>query len=133
MFPKRIKPRSAKAKGTRLEHKAAKSLGGKRTPLSGAVGGGDISGTRFSVECKARATIPALIKNAFGQAERDINVGDTRTPLVIVQEDRGKAIACVYLDDFVKLLNDGGSENAWEVKQNLRAIAKLAKDTLSIA
>lgn len=128
-----IKHRSAKAKGTRLERRVARRMGGTRTPLSGATGGGDISGTRFSVECKARASIPALITQAFAQAERDIAVGDTRPPLVVLQADRGKPVACLYLDDLMGIIEEGGTENAWKVKEKLRSAMKLLKEAVALA
>jgi hypothetical protein len=124
--PRRIKPRSAKAKGSRLERDVAKALGGKRTPLSGAVGGGDVIAEGFSIECKARAEIPALLRNAFQQADKDIVTGDTRRSLVVIKADRAEPIYCVRESTFLELLNAKAGENMFGIRELFRAIQKLA-------
>jgi hypothetical protein len=82
-------------------------LGGKRTPLSGAVGGGDISLPDDSIfadwswEAKRRQRLPSLLMDALAQASADIGIGDPRRPAVVMREDRGPAIFICRLDDFV--------------------------------
>jgi hypothetical protein len=98
---------NSKAKGRTAERYVATKLGGKRTPLSGGTGGGDVTlpvgnlWADWSVEVKARASLPALITRAFAQAESDIRIGDRRKPLVILKADRSPALAVFRLDDVV--------------------------------
>lgn len=127
-IPKPIKRTSAKAKGSRLERKVAGMMGGKRMPLSGAVGGGDVVVDGHSVECKKRKALPALIRDAFAQAQRDIAIGDPRTPLVVIEEDRGRPIVCQYLDDWIAERKDQAAMNSWRVRANARNITRLAKE-----
>lgn len=54
---------------------------------------------RFDIECKKRAKI-ALLYEAMIQARRD----NLRTPLVVVEADRKRPLAVMYLDDFMALL-----------------------------
>jgi len=124
---------STKAKGARLERKVARMLNGKRMPLSGAVGGGDVVAEGFSVECKKRKALPALIVRAFAQAEADIAIGDNRKPLVVIEQDRGRPIACLYLEDLVAKLASEGPENASKVRDVFRAIERLAKQGRELA
>jgi hypothetical protein len=128
-----VKPSSAKAKGTRLEHHVASVTGGKRTPLSGSAGGGDIThptGTiwhDWSWECKQRKTLPALITGAMAQAQFDIPLGDRRKPAVVIREDRGRALFVAYLDDVVPW-----AEALAETGQGVK-VRQLAKQLLGIA
>ncbi len=102
-----MKPSSAKAKGSRLERESAAMIGGKRSPLSGAVGGGDIwlpSDSIFadwSWEAKARAKLPAYFTAAMSQAEIECR-GTNKRPAIIMKEDRGVIMFASRLDDFVQ-------------------------------
>jgi len=97
----------SRPKGSAYEREVALAIGGRRTPLSGAVGGGDISlpeGSIFadwSWEAKRRSRLPALVMDALAQAESDIAIGDPRRPAVVMREDRGRSIFVCHLDDFV--------------------------------
>lgn len=96
-----------KAKGRAFERELASALGGKRTPRSGASGGGDITLPTGSIwqdwswEAKRRAVAPAILTGAFRQAESDLRIGDRRRPAVAFREDHGRAIVAFYLDDLV--------------------------------
>lgn len=127
-IPKPIKRQSAKRKGWALETKVAKMLDGKRMPGSGAMGGGDVVATGFSIECKKRKSLPALLIGAFSQAERDIVLGDNRKPLVVIEQDRGRPIACLYLEDLITKLSDQGPENAHTIRQISKTIKRLAQE-----
>lgn len=102
-----MKAASAKAKGSKLEREAASVLGGKRAPLSGAVGGGDIwmpSDSIFadwSYEAKARAKLPAYFSQAMKQCEIECR-GSNKRPAIILKEDRGRIMFACYLEDFVQ-------------------------------
>lgn len=97
--------RSAKLKGSRFERELALELGGRRTPLSGAAGGGDVSlpdGSlwhAWSWEAKRRATLPVLLTAALEQAAADIAIGDPRRPAAAFRADNGRTIVAFYLDD----------------------------------
>lgn len=99
--------RSAKAKGSRFERELALALGGKRTPLSGGAGGGDVTlptdskWRAWSWEAKRRAKLPVLISGAFDQAEADLAVGDYRRPAVALREDHGRTVVAFYLEDLI--------------------------------
>jgi hypothetical protein len=93
-----------------LERTVAKKLGGTRV-LRGAdfsVSMGDIKATPgtlselFTVECKYRKTIPALIRDGLSQAKE---YDSTRLPLLVVKQRGMKGeVACLFLDDLVSLL-----------------------------
>lgn len=53
----------------------------------------------FDIECKKRARI-GLVYDALIQARRS----NTRTPLAVVEADRKRPLAVLYLDDFMDLL-----------------------------
>lgn len=95
----------SKAKGSAFEREIAASIGAKRMPLSGAVGGGDIRPepdsiwAAWSFECKRRAKLPVLITDALAQAQADIAIGDPRSALMLMREDGGRTIACADWDD----------------------------------
>lgn len=114
------KAKSNKARGSRFERRVASRLGGTRMVLSGAVGGGDIVLPGWSVECKKRIKLPALIKNAMSQAEQDISIGDSRRPLVVIGEDRTEPYAVLYLKDLVRILEESGPENSAKIRDAAR-------------
>jgi hypothetical protein len=98
---------ASKRKGSGFERELASILGGKRTPLSGAVGGGDITLPSDSIwrawswEAKRRARLPAFIVAALSQAENDLAIGDPRHPAAAFREDGGRIIVAFYLDDLM--------------------------------
>lgn len=98
---------TAKRKGSAFERELAAILGGKRTPLSGAVGGGDITLPSDSIwrawswEAKRRARLPAFIVAALEQAEHDLAIADPRKPAAAFREDGGRIIVAFYLDDLL--------------------------------
>jgi hypothetical protein len=98
---------AAKVKGSAFERELALMLGGKRTPLSGASGGGDISLPSdspwrwWSWEAKRRANLPAFIVAALMQAETDVAIGDPRKPAAAFREDGGRVIVAFYLADLI--------------------------------
>jgi len=100
--------RSSKLKGSTFERELALALGGKRTPLSGASGGGDITlqpdnvWHAWSWEAKRRATLPKMITDALAQAEHDVAIGDQRRPALAMREDHGRTIAVFYLEDLTR-------------------------------
>lgn len=97
--------RSAKAKGSAFERELARELGGKRTPLSGAGGGGDVTlpvdsvWSQWSWEAKRRAELPVFLTKPLQQAASDLAIGDPRRPAVAFREDNGRTIVAFYLDD----------------------------------
>lgn len=92
--------------GSRFERKFARSIkGGKRTPRSGADGGGDTTfeagslWSDWSFELKRRATLPKSLTGWLDQAESDIRIGDRRRPAIAVQEEGGRTIVAFYWTD----------------------------------
>jgi hypothetical protein len=126
--------RSAKLKGSSFEREIALELGGKRTPLSGASGGGDITlppdspWHAFSWEAKRRERLPVLLTGALAQAELDIAIGDPRRPAAAFREDHGRTIVAFYLDDIrrmVEALTDvGGGSRIRELARELERVAQ---------
>lgn len=122
-----MKPSSAKAKGSKLEREAASLIGGKRMPLSGAVGGGDIALPTSSIfndwmwEAKARARLPAYFTQAMMQCALACR-GSNKRPAIVLKEDRGRIMFACYLEDFV-----GWSEALAEVGQG-QLIRSLVRD-----
>lgn len=102
-----IVPNSSYQKGARLERETARIMGGKRMPLSGAQGGGDIRLPAESiyndwlVEAKSRARLPAYFSAAMKQAELECK-GTRKRPAIILREDRGKIMVAFLLEDFVQ-------------------------------
>jgi hypothetical protein len=96
----------SRPKGGRFEREFAHTIGGaKRTPLSGASGGGDISFEAgalwgdWSWELKRRQKLPVSITDAMYQAAGDIALGDRRRPAAAMREDGGKTIVLFYWHD----------------------------------
>lgn len=126
--------RSAKAKGTRYERELALELGGKRTPLSGASGGGDITlpadslWRAFSWEAKRRAALPIFLTKPLEQAAADIAIGDPRKPAVAFRADHSRTIVAFYLDDLrplVEALTEvGGGARIRVVARDLERLAE---------
>ena len=124
---------TSKAKGSRFEREVARSLGAKRTPLSGATGGGDITmptgsiWADWSMELKRRARLPAFVTAALRQAATDNRIGDRRKPAVVMREDHGPAIFVCYLEDlrpWVEALAEvGRAGRVHDLGRQLEAIA----------
>ena len=133
--PRRIKRSSAREKGRRAERKAATLLGSKRTPLSGAVGGGDVMraglAERFSVEVKARTSFS--VQSYLEQAKSDIVGGDNRKPLALLYPDRQRPMAVLFADDLVALLENEGPESAFKIRELARKLEALAKEIRGLA
>lgn len=135
-----IKPQSGKAKGSRLERQAAAILGGKRAPLSGGVGGGDIwleQGSLFHdsfiFEAKARAKLPMLLVQAMAQAEVACK-GTMKKPAVIYRENRGQMMVAFRLEDLVQFcqaLAEVG--NGYAIKQQLHSARKAIDEAERLA
>jgi hypothetical protein len=96
---------SASRKGSRAERRVAGALGGRRSPLSGAVGGGDVwipqasHWADWSVEVKARKRPSwSTVREALDQAEVAAR-GSRRRPLAVIVPDRAAPIACMRLED----------------------------------
>ena len=98
------KPSSARRRGAKLERKVAQQMGGRRTPLSGAVGGGDITvpsdscWADWSIECKLRR------RPSWTDVRRALEQADTRTgkcPLAVIGQVGGDTYAVCRLSDLV--------------------------------
>lgn len=100
-----VSPINSKRKGSAFERELALELGGKRTPLSGSAGGGDITLPAESVwiawawEAKRRAELPRFLTGVLEQAASDIAIGDPRKPAAAFRADHGRTIVAFYLDD----------------------------------
>lgn len=122
---------SGKAKGSRLEKEAAALLGGRRAPLSGAIGGGDIwfdgqgvFADSFIFEAKARAKLPQLLTMAMNQAQIAC-VGTNKKPAVVYKQDRGEIMVAFRLADLVQFceaLAEVG--NGYAIRNHLRQARK---------
>ena len=100
--------KSPKAKGSRVEREVAAIMGGKRTPMSGAIGdalAADVTFPRDSVfsplhvEVKARAMIPAYVTAAYLQAKAACS--SLKSPAVVIKQDRGNPFVFMDLAEFV--------------------------------
>lgn len=126
----------ARAKGRAGEREAARILGGKRAPLSGAIDGtgdvlpGSLFADSFIVEVKRRARLPHLLTAALAQAEagKGKTVGDNRRPLVMYREDHGRWMISLWADDFVEfctgLAEIGSGYKARTLARQLRVLAR---------
>ena len=125
---------ASKRKGSRVEREVAAVLGGKRTPLSGATGGGDVTlppdsiWNSWSIEVKARKGLPKMVTDAMAQAQADIALADPRKPMVVLREDRGRMLAVVDLRDLAiwaeALAEVGHGFRLREMAAQLEAIAR---------
>ena len=70
----------------------------------------DVDGTPFWIESKRgkRTDIKAALEQAYVACHKPTEAGtvvvDTRPPLAITKDDRRRAMATMYLDDFMELL-----------------------------
>jgi hypothetical protein len=91
--------------GSGFERRFGKTAGGKRTPRSGAAGGGDVSfpvgalWADWSWELKERASLPKSLTTWLGQAQSDIRIGDRRRPALALRETGGQTIVVFQWDD----------------------------------
>jgi hypothetical protein len=129
--------RDVKGKGRKGEHEVARLLGGKRAPLSGAVGGmGDVviplSGIfgDWIVEVKRRKKLGGVsLQAALYQAEAGRSVGDRRKPMVVAREDHGEWYVFCRADDLVgwaSALAEVG--NGQQIKTLLRQASSIMRD-----
>jgi hypothetical protein len=85
-----------------LERTVARKIGGVRNIEKG-VKQQDVEHPLFSIECKLRASLPALLMQAFGQARG--NAKDGQIPLVVLKQARSKGeVVCLDLDAFIALI-----------------------------
>lgn len=125
----------SKAKGSEFEREIATLTGGKRTPGSGAMGGGDITHdadniwSAFSHECKRRKALPRLLLDALAQADYDSrSIGDNRPSIVWAREDGSReAYAFLRARDLVTfaeaLADVGHGSKLREYARQLQTIA----------
>ncbi len=116
----------SRPKGRAFEREVASMFGGKRTPLSGAVGGNDITFDNviwndWGFEAKRRARLPALVTQALKQADMALGIGSIKRPCVVMREDTGDAIFIAWADD-VRTWCEALAESGQGPK--LRALAK---------
>jgi hypothetical protein len=89
------------------ERRAAKALGGVRVKRRRGQKAPDIwavrlpSGELLQPECKSRKRKSKLVEDALVQAA---NYTPTAIPVAVISSRGGRPIACVYLDDFAKLV-----------------------------
>ena len=124
---------NSSAKGRGFERELALELGGKRTPLSGRRGGGDITLPSDSVwqawswEAKRRAELPRFLTAVLDQAESDIAIGDPRRPAAAFRADHGRTIVAFYLSDlrpWVEALAElGGGAKVRSLARDLERLA----------
>jgi hypothetical protein len=94
--------RLSRDKGARFEREVAKALGTERTGTRGKADKehADVVHPRFFVQCKRRA------KLSISSWWKETSEGATKagkTPILVVREDRGEALAVMRLEDFGKL------------------------------
>ena len=86
----------------RLERQTARALGSERLPSNGHAQPDIIAGP-FSIEHKARQTLPKWLLAAWEQATRNASAG--QTPLLVLSMPRGRGrrplrLAVMALEDF---------------------------------
>lgn len=97
----------ASRRGSALEKRVAKKIGGKRVNRKRGESAPDVyplqldNGITLLVEAKHRAKIPALVRDALAQAT---SYGPSCTPVAAINEYGGKAIAILWFDDFCRLI-----------------------------
>ncbi|CDQ22593.1 hypothetical protein [Halobacillus karajensis] len=93
--------KSQRDKGARREREFADLIGGRRTPLSGAVEGfpNDVEGMGLSWEVKAR-------KNGFKTLYDWIEDERESPDALALKADRKQWLVCMTLEQFQKLMGD---------------------------
>lgn len=132
--------RTNKARGSAFERECAAIFGLKRTPLSGASGGGDLTAPAgslwgdFSWECKRMKKLPVKFANAIRQAELDVGIGGTRIPAVLTREDHGTVYMIVpaeKLRAWVEAVAEvGGGAHIKALLRDLDRIARELKEAV---
>lgn len=92
-----------------MERKVAKTLCGKRIPVSGAAPGfkGDVSHPVFFIECKHGKQIPKTIVSWFRKAEKQNTTGKA-TMLVVKPKGMHGELVIMRLEELARML---GYEN----------------------
>lgn len=107
----------ARAKGAAYERHLANTIGGRRAPFSGAIGGGDLWGTSisadFMIEAKKGKQVPwAFFGKAMKQAQDAIAVGSGKRPCVIFSPDgTSDDFIMMRLPDFMEFYERGGGDS----------------------
>lgn len=124
---------SSKRKGSNYEREVARTIGAKRTPLSGADGGNDLTFEQdhiwadWGVELKRRKMLPASILSWLAQAEYALPIGSQKQPAVVMRQDHGRSIFVAYLDDVIAwssaLAETGQGQKARAIARQLRVAA----------
>lgn len=89
------------------EHRAALALGGVRVKRKRGQRAPDVwavrlpSGEVLQPECKSRKRKSKVVEDALVQAA---GYTPSAIPVAVISSRGGRAIACVYLDDFTKLV-----------------------------
>lgn len=93
--------KSQRDKGARREREFADLIGGRRTPLSGAVEGypNDVEGMGLSWEVKAR-------KSGFKQIYDWIEDEREQPDALAMKADRKQWLVCMTLDKFIEVMGD---------------------------
>ena len=97
----------ASRRAARRELEAAKVLGTERVHRSRYQSAPDVQpmrmddGSVVQPEVKTRKRIPALIRDALAQAKR---YAPSAIPIVVISETGGRAIACLPLEAFARLV-----------------------------
>tara|TARA_R100000426_G_scaffold68884_1_gene47927 strand:- start:3849 stop:4154 length:306 start_codon:yes stop_codon:yes gene_type:complete len=94
----------ARDKGARFEREFAKSIGGYRVPLSGAMGGeysGDVKGLGMTFECKVR-------KDGFKKIYEWLN--NEHVDALAIKADRKDTLIVMPLETFMDYMRKNISE-----------------------
>ena len=104
--------KASKDKGNRREREFARLIGGRRTPLSGAVEGypNDVEGLGMKFEVKAR-------KDGFKQIYKWL-LSEDKPDALALKADRKPWLVVMTLDRFLELMNI--EKEVREDKQNAR-------------
>lgn len=117
-------------KGAAFEREIARLLGGKRSPFSGAIGGGDIWGGKlaqhFVLELKKGKQVPVFFRNALQQAQKDVPYGSGKKPMVIASnhgDGTDDAYVVLKLHDFLDFVESySGDPDADMIREVLAAL-----------
>lgn len=124
---------ASKRKGSAYERELARTLSVKRTPLSGADGGNDLTipedhiWADWGIEAKRRKMLPASILSWLAQAEYALPIGSQKKPAVVMRQDHGRSIFVAYFDDVLSwssaLAETGQGHKARTLARQLEAVA----------
>lgn len=121
---------TSKRKGTEGEREVAALLGAKRTPLSGAGGGNDLTLVPppwdvWGIEVKRRREPVMFLMHALDQAEAALGIGSQRRPAVLHRGDRSPWLFTARLEDvrtWVEALAEMG--NGAKVRSHVRELER---------